>query len=99
MDSSNYELRFIQVKMAVFWVVSPCSLVEVYRRFIGAYCLHHQDDDYPYDGGRNHLWNVRKFLSDYTAQPIRQSSSYSPPWEPEISRMFYASHLLLLLLW
>jgi hypothetical protein len=22
------------MKMAVFWVVAPCSLVEVYRRFI-----------------------------------------------------------------
>jgi hypothetical protein len=28
--------------MAVFWVVAPCSLVEVYRSFRGAYCLHHQ---------------------------------------------------------
>jgi hypothetical protein len=26
----------------VFWDVAPCSLVEVYRRFRGAYCLHHQ---------------------------------------------------------
>jgi hypothetical protein len=25
------------------WNVAPCSLVEVDRRFIGAYCLHHQD--------------------------------------------------------
>jgi hypothetical protein len=24
------------MKMAVFWAVAPCSLVEVYRRFIGA---------------------------------------------------------------
>jgi hypothetical protein len=30
--------------MAVFWVVAPCSLVEVYRRFRGACCLHHQCD-------------------------------------------------------
>jgi hypothetical protein len=30
--------------MAVFRDVAPCSLVEVYRRFRGAYCLHHQDD-------------------------------------------------------
>jgi hypothetical protein len=26
--------------MAVFWVSAPCSLVEVYRRFRGASCLH-----------------------------------------------------------
>jgi hypothetical protein len=37
--------------MAVFWVVAPCSLVEVYRHFRGACCLHHQGDDRPDDGG------------------------------------------------
>jgi hypothetical protein len=31
-------------KMAVFWVVAPCSLVEVYQRFRGPSCLHHQGD-------------------------------------------------------
>jgi hypothetical protein len=29
--------------MAVFWVVAPCSLIEVYRRFRGACCLHQGD--------------------------------------------------------
>jgi hypothetical protein len=33
------------VKMAVFWDIAPCSLVEVDRRFRCAYCLHHQGDD------------------------------------------------------
>jgi hypothetical protein len=62
--------------MAVFWVVATCSLVEVYQRFRGPCCLHHQDGD---------LWNVGKLLPDYTAlQPRRQPSSYSPPWEPHI---------------
>jgi hypothetical protein len=28
-----------------FWDVAPCSLVEVYRRFRGACCLHYQGDD------------------------------------------------------
>jgi hypothetical protein len=32
-------------KMAVFWVVAPCSLAEVYRRFRGACCLHHKGDE------------------------------------------------------
>jgi hypothetical protein len=32
------------MKMTVFWDVAPCSLVEIYRRFRGAYCLHHQGD-------------------------------------------------------
>jgi hypothetical protein len=30
--------------MAVFWVVASCSLVEVYQRFRGPCCLHHQGD-------------------------------------------------------
>jgi hypothetical protein len=30
--------------MAVFWVVAPYSLVEVYLRFRGSCCLHHQGD-------------------------------------------------------
>jgi hypothetical protein len=33
--------------MAVFWVVAPCSLVEVYQRFRGAFCLHHPGDHRP----------------------------------------------------
>jgi hypothetical protein len=40
--------------MAVFWVVAPCSLVEVYQRFRGPRCLHHQGDHQthrPGDGG------------------------------------------------
>jgi hypothetical protein len=31
--------------IAVFWVVTPCSLAEVYQRFRGPCCLHHQGDD------------------------------------------------------
>jgi hypothetical protein len=30
------------MKMAVFWVVEPCSLIEVYQRLRGPCCLHHQ---------------------------------------------------------
>jgi hypothetical protein len=53
-------LTAVSVKMAVFWVVAPCSLVEVYQRFRGPCCLHHQGDHRP----------------DYTAlQPRRQPSS------------------------
>jgi hypothetical protein len=32
------------LKIAVFWVVAPCSLVEVYQRFRGPCCLHHQGE-------------------------------------------------------
>jgi hypothetical protein len=45
----EHQVRFqvltaVSMKMNVFWVVAPCSLVEVYRRFRGACCLHHQGD-------------------------------------------------------
>jgi hypothetical protein len=35
-------LTAVGTKMAVFWVVAPCSLVEVYQRFRGPFCLHYQ---------------------------------------------------------
>lgn len=33
------------------WVVAPCSLMEVLRRFVAACCLHHR----PHDGRSNYL--------------------------------------------
>jgi hypothetical protein len=38
-------LTAVSTKMAVFWVVAPCSLVEVYQCFRGPCCLHHQGDE------------------------------------------------------
>jgi hypothetical protein len=35
-------LTAASTKMAAFWVVAPCSLVEVYQRFRGPCCFHHQ---------------------------------------------------------
>jgi hypothetical protein len=35
-------LALARKKMAVFWVVALCSLVYVYRRFKGSFCLHYQ---------------------------------------------------------
>jgi hypothetical protein len=43
-------------KMAVFRVVAPSILVEIYRRFRGAF----------------YLWNVGKLLPDYMAQQLRR---------------------------
>jgi hypothetical protein len=43
------------MKMAVFWVVAPCRLVEVYQCFRGACCLHHQGDE-----NRENLKSQRK---------------------------------------
>jgi hypothetical protein len=54
------------MKMAVFGVVAPCSLVQVYRR------LTHRPDH----GGSKDLRNLGKILPDYTVQhPRRQPSS------------------------
>jgi hypothetical protein len=36
----------ILMKMAVFWIVAPCSLVKVCRCFGGACCLYYQDDEW-----------------------------------------------------
>jgi hypothetical protein len=35
-------LTAVSTKMAVFWVLVPCSLVEVHQRFRGACCLRNQ---------------------------------------------------------
>jgi hypothetical protein len=37
--------------MAVFWDVATCGLVDRDRRFRGAYCLHHQGDNWNMDPG------------------------------------------------
>jgi hypothetical protein len=39
-DSGSQQYK--KIKITVFWDVTPSSLVEVCRRFRGAYCLHHQ---------------------------------------------------------
>jgi hypothetical protein len=43
--------------VAVFWFVASYSLVEVYRRYRGAYCFYHQGVV-----GRKHLRNVDELL-------------------------------------
>jgi hypothetical protein len=45
-------LTAASMNLTVFWVIAPCSLVEVYMRFRGICCLHYQGDD---DGGSKHL--------------------------------------------
>jgi hypothetical protein len=45
---------------AGFWVIPPCRLVEVYRRFR------------PDDTGKKHLRNVGKLVPKYTAQELKR---------------------------
>jgi hypothetical protein len=69
-------------KITAFWDMTPCSLVKVDQHFRGACRLHRPDD-----GGNMHLWNVSLLVRDYKAPYFRSlSSSYSPPWDPAISR-------------
>jgi hypothetical protein len=49
-------LTAVTMKMAVFWVVAPCSLVEVYIALRGA-CRLHRRGDYN-DVGSKHLCYV-----------------------------------------
>jgi hypothetical protein len=49
------------MKVAVFCDLAPCTLGEVY-------CLHYH---HPEHGRSKHLWNVDKFLPDYTSQHRR----------------------------
>jgi hypothetical protein len=72
--------QILSRKMAAFCVVAPCSPVKVYRRFRGA------------------CWVIAlmvaavstsetsiNFYQNIGTKTQRQPSSYSPPWEPEIS--------------
>jgi hypothetical protein len=47
-------LMAASMKMTVFWDVAPCRLVEVYQRFRGARCFHHEGNDHPDDGHIKH---------------------------------------------
>lgn len=53
-----------QVRRLIFWDVTPCTLVETYRRFRGTFCFHHRLDDV----SSKRLRNVSQFLADYTAR-------------------------------
>jgi hypothetical protein len=52
-DKENKRLRSVRfqvlaaagMKMTAFLDIAPCTLVEVDRRFRGAYCLHYQVDE------------------------------------------------------
>jgi hypothetical protein len=62
------------MKVTAFMGTAQCSLVEVHRRFIGAYCLHNQHCYHP-DGESKHLRNVDELIRDYSDQYPRSVSS------------------------
>jgi hypothetical protein len=48
-------LMVASMKTAVFWDVAPRSFTKIDQCFTGAYCLDHQSDHSPDDGGSKHL--------------------------------------------
>jgi hypothetical protein len=71
-------LTAASMKMAVFWVIAPCSLVEVYQYFRGTCCLHHHGSS-PFSFGAENgdsmfLWNVGIYLQVHTALQSRRQT-------------------------
>jgi hypothetical protein len=61
-------------KIAVFWVVAPCSLVQVYRRFRDSCCLHRQGDEQVLSNFLHSItstWRLLKFI---------RLEDHPPPW-------------------
>jgi hypothetical protein len=57
------------MKMAVFLVVAPCSLVEIYRCFRDACCFHHQEDD---------VWLKVTYVSEVFDASIIRAMTHRP---------------------
>jgi hypothetical protein len=79
---------FIKIQNEDGCLLGCCAMSSCVNRPMFQRCLLPQSSviHRPDDGGNKHLWNVGKFLPDNMAQrPRRQPSSYSSPWEPEIS--------------
>jgi hypothetical protein len=45
-EAQSSSKQHLDLKMAVFWIVAPCSLVDIYLRFRGTCCTHHQSCEY-----------------------------------------------------
>jgi hypothetical protein len=62
---------------SVFWDVLPCKII-----------IDNCTSSGPDDGGSTYLWNVGRQLFYKAVHPRRQIwTSYSPPWELEISHL------------
>jgi hypothetical protein len=80
----------ISKKMTVFWVVAPCSLVEVYRRFTGICCLQHQSSKFIQTCNIIHYGPKRRFAKIAK----RKNFLNGPPSFPssQISKIFLPGH-------
>jgi hypothetical protein len=57
------------LKMAVFWVVAPYSVVEVYQHFRGTCCLNHQGNEWA--ACEESVWDI---AISHSMQNLDQSS-------------------------
>jgi hypothetical protein len=64
---SNF--RTTTLKMAGSLVAAPCSLVEVYRRFQGACCLHHQGDEMVMEAARAYEMSINFYQTTRSNNP------------------------------
>jgi hypothetical protein len=56
------------MRMTAYWDTVLCNQVEVYRRFGGAYCIHHQECEYAARGKLSRkVGTVRIILYLFTA--------------------------------
>jgi hypothetical protein len=62
------QLVNVVIKFSVFWDVLPFSQVDVDRRFRGAYCLHHQGDEWASRGP--HIYHRSTSSSIITHSPF-----------------------------
>jgi hypothetical protein len=67
-------IMVMEMNMAVFWDVAPCSLVEVYRRFGDDCYLHHQDDEISDGNKTSGFITGRSFLTN------EATISFSAAW-------------------
>jgi hypothetical protein len=81
------------MKMSVFWDVAPCSLVDVYRRFRGAYSLHHQVEiSLPLLCSRMLSKHWNSFGQTGSEHCMRTGIKDSNPWSQCLKRLRPHSH-------
>jgi hypothetical protein len=78
----RWDFRFSRQRIWRWLSSRTCGIVEINRRFKGAYCLHHHHLDY---GDSNNLWNVGKFLPDYNI-PEDSYLRGRPQWREQRSQ-------------
>jgi hypothetical protein len=81
-------LTAVSTKMAFFWVLTPCSLAEVYQRFRRPCCLHHQ--------GIHHLALMMEAArTSETLVNIYQTTRRYNPQDSHLRSQYYMGYIVL----